>query len=92
MMTGIIALVIAIGGGFVGFAIGNIIAVAEIAVIASITAIVAIIKGAIANKDPNQKGAKAGLIMGIIALSFAIISIIAGLGLLVLSGSRTLFW
>lgn len=45
--------------------------------IAFVTAIVAIILGAIAKKDPNQKGAKSGLILGIIALSCGIIGIVA---------------
>lgn len=63
LVLGIIALVIAVGGGFAG-----------LGWLGSITAIVAIILGAIAKKDPNQKDAKAGLIMGIIALSYEIIA------------------
>lgn len=66
LVLGIIALVIAVCGGFAG-----------LGWLGSITAIIAIILGAIAKKDPNQKGAKAGLIMGIIALSYGIVATVA---------------
>ena len=72
LVLGIIALVIAVGGGF-----------ACLGWLGSITAIVAFILGAIAKKDPNQKGAKAGLIMGIIALSYGIIATVACLACIV---------
>lgn len=66
LVLGIIALVISVGAGAAGMGW-----------IGSICALVAIILGAIAKKDPAQKGAKAGLVMGIIALAWGIIATIA---------------
>ena len=82
LVFGIISLINAVFGGFAGLVGFNLLSVRFYALltyfvytfIALITAIVAIILGAIAKKDPNQKGAKAGLIMGIIALSYGIIA------------------
>lgn len=85
LVLGIISLIIAVGGGFVC-----------LGWLGSITAIVAIILGAIAKKDPNQQGAKAGLVMGIIALSYGIIVTVACIGVLgvVVPGvlGHPLFW
>ena len=81
LVFGIIALVIAVGGGFAG-----------LGWLGSITAIVAIILGAIAKKDPNQKGAKAGLIMGIIALSYGIIATVACLACIGAAAEAAYYW
>lgn len=67
LVLGIIALVISVGGGF-----------AAVGWVGSICGIIAIILGAIAKKDPEQKGsATGGLVCGIIALAWGIISTIA---------------
>lgn len=85
LVLGIISLVMAVVGSFaglVGIIIGSFALLIDIAftAFASVTAIVAITLGAIAKKDPNQKGAKAGLVMGIIAISYGIIATVACIG------------
>lgn len=67
LVLGIISLVISIGAGFAG-----------LGWIGSICGIIAIILGAIARKNPEQKGtATGGLVCGIISLSWGIIATIA---------------
>lgn len=67
LVLGIISLVLSIGVGAAG-----------LGWIGSICGIVAIVLGAMARKKPEQKGkATAGLICGIIALSWGIIATIA---------------
>lgn len=90
LVFGIMSLIFAAGGGFASLEciifsshMGVLTSVLmpfiafSSTVIGSIIAIFAIILGAIAKKDPNQKGAKAGLVMGIIALSCGIIEYVA---------------
>lgn len=67
LVLGIISLVISIGAGFAGMGW-----------IGSICGIIAIILGAIARKEPEQKGtATGGLVCGIISVSWGIIATIA---------------
>lgn len=67
LVLGIIALVIAIGGGAAG-----------LGWIGSICGLLAVIFGAVARKDPAKKGpATGGLVCGIIALCWGIIATIA---------------
>lgn len=67
LVLGIISLLFSIGFGAVGWGW-----------IGSICGVVAIILGAIARKNPEQKGlATGGLVSGIIALSWGIIATIA---------------
>ena len=67
LVLGIISLVISIGAGFAGMGW-----------IGSICGIIAIILGAIAKKNPEQKGtATGGLICGLSSLSWGIIATIA---------------
>lgn len=72
LVLGIISLVISIGAGFAGMGW-----------IGSICGIIAIILGAIAKKNPEQKGtATGGLVCGIISLLWGIIATIACVGCL----------
>jgi hypothetical protein len=67
LVLGIISLLISIGAGAVGMGW-----------IGSICGIIAIVLGAIARKNPEQKGtATGGLVCGIISLSWGIITTIA---------------
>jgi uncharacterized membrane protein HdeD (DUF308 family) len=79
LILGIVALVIAIGGG-----------AASVGWIGSICGVVAIILGALSRKGPQKGMATAGLVCGIIALCWGIIATIACVACIGAAGS-TLF-